>query len=62
MLTIRVGLVSSETIVSHIIWVITQHVQLNVLIPVAQQQEQLSGCSLKPCHVQSLGQLLTAQP
>lgn len=56
------GSVSCGITGSHIIGVVTQHVKLDVLIPVAQQQEQLPGGSPQPCHVQSLWQFLASQP
>lgn len=56
------GSLACEIAGSHVIRVVTQHVQLDVFIPVAQQQEQLPGRSSQPGHVQSLWQVLASQP
>lgn len=56
------GSVSCAITGSHVIGVVTQHVELDVLVPVAQQQEQLPGGPPQPGHVQSLRQFLAPQP
>lgn len=39
-----------------------QQVELQVLVPVTQQQEETTGCSLEVGQVQAVGQVLRPQP